>query len=106
MKYERKRDNGEYEFTRAADEVLRDAMEEYQLIHRLQLHASDQRGVFAFHLSGRPKEDPDAKVPAVNVVNYWPSSTPESFGAFMFQLAMKYALMAMMWRQEEGRRHT
>ena len=105
MKYNRKADNGELEFTRAADEVLRDAREEYGLDHRLQIHSSDQRGVLAFHLSGRKRETPDQKVPSVNVVAYWPSSTPESFGAFMFQLTMKYSLMAMMWKQEEINRH-
>lgn len=96
------RDNGELEFTRAADDAVRDAERSYDLLGVVMLRFDSQRGVMQLGVSFFKVEEGEGMEQVVAVRSSWPNANGNSFGAFLFQQCNKATQMAESWYQNQA----
>lgn len=104
-----KGDQGEYEFTRAAYDELRDAERCYQVEFHLELEPTPQRGVWLLAVLVRAKGEDEGMAYVVKWSGAWPNSQVVSYGAFLYQATHRAVRMVEAWHaqreQDEAPRH-
>jgi hypothetical protein len=95
-----KTDAGEYEFTRAAYDELRDAEKRYQVEFSLQLIPTTQKGVWALSVAARALGEHEAIAYCARYQGSWPNSTATSYGAFMYQCCHRVCRMVEAWHAQ------
>lgn len=93
-----------YTFTRAAHDELLEVERAYGLCWRLEVVATNQRGVFEYHLSLRRLEASPESRPPIRYSHTWPNAEDTTFEAFLYQVAHRACRMADSWA-ESGREH-
>ena len=103
-----KGDGGEYEFTRAAYDELRDAEKLYDVTFVLSLEPTGQRGVWALAVVALDAEGVDGLAYVARWAGSWPNSMAISYGAFLYQACHRCCRMVEAWhkskREEEAAR--
>jgi len=100
MSNKSKGDQGEYEFTKAAHDELRDAEERYQVRFDLGLHPSFQRGVWTLVIIAQAKGERDVMTYSNKYEATWPNAVAISYGAFMYQCCHRMVRMVEAWWQQ------
>lgn len=106
MRVKHRGDTGEYEFTRASYDELRDAERRYQVAVDLSLLPSPQRGVWHLVLSARAKGEHEVMSLVSRYQADWPNSVAVSFAAFQYACCHRLVRMVEAWhaaREEEER---
>lgn len=94
-----KGDNGEYEFTRAAYDELRDAEKAMEVKFVLSLEPTGQRGVWALSVVAVSDTGDDGLAYIVKWQGSWPNSMAVSYGAFLYQACHRAVRMVEAWYQ-------
>jgi hypothetical protein len=97
MPNRRNSDNGEYEFTRAAYDELKDAENNYGVQFDLFTQPADQRGVWVLCVGAI---DPDGGSAIAYICRYqasWPNSVAISYGAFLYACCHRVVRMVEAW---------
>lgn len=84
MSNRQKGDQGEYEFTRAAYDELREAGHSLGTEFVTHLQPTGNRGVWELTVVGWKPEADGADRRLASYTMTWPNSTPQSFGAFLY----------------------
>lgn len=92
-------DNGEYEFTRAAYDELRDAEKSMEVKFVLSLEPTGQRGVWALSVVAVSDAGDDGLAYVVKWQGSWPNSMAVSYGAFLYQACHRAVRMVEAWYQ-------
>jgi hypothetical protein len=100
MKGTKAGDRGEYEFTRAAYDELKDAERRFQVEFDIALVPTGQRGVWALVMSARAKGEGEVLMLAARYTATWPNSTAVSFGAFEYQCCHRLCRMVESWHDQ------
>jgi len=100
MSSKHKGDQGEYEFTKAAYDELRDAEEYYQVIFTLALHPSAQRGVWSLVVMVRAKGEHEVMSYSNKYEATWPNAVSISYGAFLYQCCHRVVRMVEAWHRQ------
>jgi len=98
-------DNGEYEFTRAAYDELRDAEKQYAVKFVLSLEPTGQRGVWALAVVACSDSERDGLAYVARWSGAWPNSVSISYGAFLYAACHRCVRMVEAWHAalvEEG----
>lgn len=95
-----KGDQGEYEFTRAATDELRDAERQYDVKFELALIPTSQRGVWELAVLVQSKGEHESWHYINRYQNTWPNSTPMSYGAFLYQCCHRVVRMVEAWHAQ------
>jgi hypothetical protein len=101
-----KGDAGEYEFTRAAYDELRDAEKMYEVQFVLSLEPTGQRGVWALSVVAVSNDGSDGLAYIAKWAGTWPNSMVVSYGAFLYQACHRCCRMVEAWhksKQDEAR---
>ena len=93
-------DQGEYEFTRAAYDELRDAEKLYGVKFVLSLEPAGQRGVWALAVVAVPDTRPDGLAYVAKWEGSWPNSMAVSYGAFLYQSCHRCCRMVEAWHKD------
>lgn len=93
-------DAGEYEFTRAAYDELKDSEKHYNVHYTVSTRPSDSRGVWVFRVIASICEDGCAAHMVANYEASWPNSMVVSYGAFLYQMCHRTARMVEMWHKQ------
>jgi hypothetical protein len=99
MSNKSKGDSGEYEFTRAAYDELRDAEKACGVSFVLSLEPTTQRGVWALSVAAVSHQGDDGLVYIARWTGSWPNSMVVSYGAFMYQACHRCVRMVEAWYQ-------
>jgi hypothetical protein len=105
MGHRKNADNGEYEFTRAAYDELRDAEKLYEVQFVLSLEPTGQRGVWALSVVAVSNDGSDGLAYIAKWSGTWPNSMAVSYGAFLYQACHRCCRMVEAWhasKQEEA----
>jgi len=94
-----KGDQGEYEFTRAAYDELRDAEKAMEVSFVLSLEPTAQRGVWALSVVAVSNEGDDGLAYIAKWQGSWPNSMVVSYGAFLYQACHRAVRMVEAWYQ-------
>jgi hypothetical protein len=94
-----KGDQGEYEFTRAAYDELRDAEKACGVSFVLSLEPTGQRGVWALSVVAVSNEGGDGLAYIAKWEGSWPNSIAVSYGAFLYQACHRCVRMVEAWYQ-------
>jgi hypothetical protein len=92
-----KGDSGEYEFTRAAYDELRDAEKQYEVTFVLSLEPTLQRGVWALSVVAAANDGRDGLAYIAKWSGSWPNSMAVSYGAFLYQACHRCTRMVEAW---------
>lgn len=92
-----KGDAGEYEFTRAAYDELRDAERQYACKFVLSLEPTGQRGVWALAVVAVSDDERDGLAYVARWEGSWPNAIAVSYGAFLFQACHRCVRMVEAW---------
>ena len=90
-------DAGEYAFTRAAGDELRDAAQTYGVYFAVRTELSEQRGVWYTCVEAFEKLEGE---PARRIASYrgsWPNPRTISYGAFLYQCCHRVCRMVESW---------
>ena len=108
MAHKKSTDNGEYEFTRAAYDELRDCEVSNDVTFVLSLEPTGQRGVWALAVVALDAEGVDGLAYVARWAGSWPNSMAISYGAFLYQACHRCCRMVEAWhkskREEEAAR--
>jgi hypothetical protein len=96
-------DNGEYEFTRAAYDELRDAEKQYDVTFVLSIEPTGQRGVWAMAVVALPNEGDDGLAYVARWQGSWPNAMAVSYGAFLYQACHRCCRMVEAWHKDRVR---
>lgn len=102
-------DGGEYEFTRAAYDELRDAEKRYEVTFVLSLEPTGQRGVWALSVVAVANGGSDGLAYIAKWQGSWPNSVAVSYGAFLYAACHRCVRMVEAWHScklEEESAHT
>lgn len=102
----KKGDTGEYEFTRAAYDELRDAEKLYAVKFVLSLEPTGQRGVWALAVVACSDDERDGLAYVARWQGSWPNAISVSYGAFLYAACHRCVRMVEAWhntKQEEAR---
>jgi hypothetical protein len=99
MSSKSKGDAGEYEFTRAAYDELRDAEKAMEVRFVLSLEPTAQRGVWALSVVAVSNEGDDGLAYIAKWSGSWPNSMVVSYGAFLYQACHRCVRMVEAWYQ-------
>lgn len=94
-----KSDAGEYEFTRAAYDELRDAEKQYEVKFVLSLEPTGQRGVWALSVVAVSDEGSDGLAYIAKWQGSWPNSVAVSYGAFLYAACHRCVRMVEAWHK-------
>jgi hypothetical protein len=94
-----KGDQGEYEFTKAAHDELRDAEKTFEVQFVLSLEPTGQRGVWALSVVAVSNEGDDGLAYIAKWTGSWPNSMVLSYGAFLYQACHRCVRMVEAWYQ-------
>lgn len=100
MSSKHKGDQGEYEFTRAAEDELRDCQKQYQVEITIALHPSSQRGVWTLVLIARALGEHDLLSYSNKYEATWPNAVSISYGAFLYQCCHRMVRMVEAWHAQ------
>lgn len=92
-----KSDSGEYEFTRAAYDELRDAEKQYAVKFVLSLEPAGQRGVWALAVVAVADAKRDGLAYVAQWQGSWPNSVSVSYGAFLYAACHRCVRMVEAW---------
>jgi hypothetical protein len=92
-------DKGEYEFTRAAYDELRDAETSMEVTFVLSLEPTAQRGVWALSVVAVSNDGLDGLAYVAKWTGSWPNSVAISYGAFLYQACHRCVRMVEAWYQ-------
>jgi hypothetical protein len=90
-------DAGEYEFTRAAYDELRDAEKLHAVRFVLSLEPTEQRGVWALSVVACADSGADGLAYVAKWQGSWPNSVAISYGAFLFAACHRCVRMVEAW---------
>jgi hypothetical protein len=99
MGHKKNSDSGEYEFTRAAYDELRDAEVAMEVKFVLSLEPTAQRGVWALSVVGVSNDGSDGLAYIAKWQGSWPNSIAVSYGAFLFTACHRCVRMVEAWYQ-------
>ena len=107
MNHRSKGDAGEFEFTRAAADAIRDIELACQVAVVTRLEGTGQRGVFAVVLHAISNDATEGVTYVAAYEATWPNSYAVSFAAFYYQCTFKLARMVEAWYQSrlEAKQH-
>lgn len=94
-----KTDQGEYEFTRAAYDELRDAEQAMEVKFVLSLEPTGQRGVWALSVVAVADDGSDGLAYIAKWQGSWPNSVAVSYGAFLYAACHRCVRMVEAWYQ-------
>jgi hypothetical protein len=94
-----KGDSGEYEFTRAAYDELRDAEKAMEVRFVLSLEPTGQRGVWALSVVAVSDDGSDGLAYIAKWQGSWPNSITVSYGAFLYAACHRCVRMVEAWYQ-------
>jgi hypothetical protein len=94
-----KTDAGEYEFTRAAYDELRDAEASMEVKFVLSLEPTGQRGVWALSVVAVADDGSDGLAYIAKWQGSWPNSMAVSYGAFLYAACHRCVRMVEAWYQ-------
>lgn len=100
MSAKSKGDAGEYEFTRAAYDELRDAEKKYPVSFVLSLEPTEQRGVWALSVVAVADDGADGLAYVAKWQGAWPNSMVISYGAFLYQACHRCVRCVEAWHQD------
>lgn len=100
MKGRSKSDSGEYEFTRAAYDELRDAERLFQVEFHLELIPTPQKGVWWLSVIVRAKGESEGLSYLVKWQGSWPNANTQSYGAFLYQALHRTVRMVEAWHAQ------
>lgn len=92
-----KSDQGEYEFTRAAYDELRDAEKQHAVKFVLSIEPTGQRGIWALSVVAIPDEREDGLAYIARWAGSWPNSVAVSYGAFLYAACHRCVRMVEAW---------
>lgn len=92
-------DGGEYEFTRAAYDELRDAEKAFEVRFVLSLEPTGQRGVWALAVVAVADDSSDGLAYIAKWQGSWPNSVAVSYGAFLYSACHRCVRMVEAWYQ-------
>lgn len=92
-----KGDNGEYEFTKAAYDELRDAEKQYEVRFVLSLEPTGQRGVWVLCVVASSNDESDGLAYVARWQGSWPNSIAVSYGAFLYAACHRCVRMVEAW---------
>lgn len=95
-----KGDQGEYEFTKAAQDELMDAEALYQVEFQIELHPGSQRGVWTLVVLVRAKGEHELVSYSNKYSATWPNSVAISYGAFLYQCCHRVVRMVEAWHAQ------
>lgn len=99
-------DSGEYEFTRAAYDELREAEGRYAVKFVLSLEPTGQRGVWALAVVACSDNANDGLAYVAKWSGSWPNAISVSYGAFLYAACHRCVRMVEAWnkaREEEDK---
>lgn len=97
-----KGDGGEYEFTRAAYDELRDAESRYEVKFVLSLEPTGQRGVWALSVVAVADDGADGLAYIAKWQGSWPNSMVVSYGAFLYAACHRCVRMVEAWHDSKA----
>lgn len=92
-----KGDQGEYEFTKAAYDELKDAELTHLVRFTLALHPSAQRGVWSLVIMVQAKGEHEVISYSNRYEATWPNAVSISYGAFLYQCCHRVVRMVEAW---------
>lgn len=96
-----KGDAGEYEFTRAAHDELRDAEKRHAVKFVLSIEPAGQRGVWALSVVAVSDDESDGLAYIARWQGSWPNSVAVSYGAFLYQACHRCVRMVEAWQADK-----
>lgn len=93
------RDSGEYAFTRAGYDELMEAQAAYSVHITTMLAPAERKGIWCCSVVAEDAREGAEAHPVVSYAAYWPNSTPQSFGAFLYGCQHRVARMVESWYQ-------
>lgn len=96
-----KGDSGEYEFTRAAYDELKDAERDYGVVFELTTEPTAQKGVWALTVTARVKNRIEGLAYITCWRGSWPNAQVVSYGAFLYQACHRTVRMVEAWHQDQ-----
>lgn len=103
MSNKSKGDAGEYEFTRAAYDELKEAEAAMPVEFHTELLPTAQRGVWLLVVACRAKGEYESITLVSRYMSTWPNSQVTSFGAFFYGAVHRCVRMAEAWHAERER---
>jgi hypothetical protein len=100
MSHKSKGDQGEYEFTRAASDELRDAEAKYEVTFTVEFRPTPQRGVWYLCVAARAKGEYEALAFVSKYSNTWPNAVATSYAAFLYQCCHRTCRMVEAWHKQ------
>lgn len=100
MSVKSKGDAGEYEFTRAAYDELKDAEQRYQVEFLLDLIPTEQRGVWWLSVIARAKGEDEGLTYIAKWKGSWPNAQVVSYAAFLYGATHRCVRMVEAWYKE------
>lgn len=97
-----KGDAGEYEFTRAAYDELRDAEHQFGVQFELKLEPTAQRGVWLLAVGAWKPDDKAGMAYVSKWSGSWPNSQVVTYGAFLYQACHRCVRMVEAWHYDEA----
>jgi len=94
-----KGDQGEYEFTRAAYDELKEAEKAMECKFVLSLEPTSQRGVWALSVVAVANDGSDGLAYIAKWAGSWPNSVAISYGAFLYAACHRCVRMVEAWYQ-------
>lgn len=99
MSSKRNSDSGEYEFTRAAYDELKDAESKYGVKFVLSLEPTGQRGVWALAVVACADSERDGLAYVSRWEGSWPNAVSVSYGAFLYAACHRCVRMVEAWHK-------
>lgn len=96
------RDRGEYEFTRAAYDELRDLEVSLGLYTTVCLSPTEQKGVWRLELTTWTIQERPGRSPVATYKAFWPNVESQTFGACFYAASHRQARMCEAWAVVEG----
>lgn len=92
-----KGDQGEYEFTRAAYDELRDAEKTFPCVFDLYIEMGDQKGVWCLVVTCKDSTGAHALAYIARWSGAWPNAQSQSFAAFLYAACHRTVRMVEMF---------
>lgn len=97
----RKGDGGEYEFTRAAYDELKDAEKRLKVKFGCVLLPGEVKGIWQLVVQAYPMEGLHQEHPICSYSATWPNSVSQTFAAFLYGATHRVVRMAEAWAVQE-----
>lgn len=99
-----KGDSGEYQFTRAAYDEIRDSELAHGVHYDVRLETGYQKGIWCLRVTAQGLLDDDKGRQIARWEGTWPNSTATSFAAYLYAAAHRVARMVEDYRNDEHKR--